>query len=294
MILRKVLKMLYNNNSPLKSQLVRRLSLIKKAPIYFLIEFLRFLRGEFIRVPNFPIVRKITHDINFLFDFYFDQQIHQMYKKTYHLHVIRAMKKILEEGDIFIDVGASIGYLSSIGASLVGKKGEVHSFEPVPTYFQRLQKTSQLNKDYKMMVNNVALADYSGKGKIRITDHTSVGWNSMVPKFIRKEDKKIIKINVIRLDDYIFKNNLGKVKLIKIDVEGFENEVLKGLSEFLKKGKDLPYLIVEIMPSSAYDLKELKKYMNKYGFRTYDLLTEKPLDISKLNTHTDVLFKHIN
>src|SRR3990170_2952868 len=85
-----------------------------------------------------------------LFDFDFNYlgyktlYIKQMYFDCYEIATVEAIKKMLRPGDIFIDVGANIGYLTAIGAGLVGKAGQVHSFEPVSESFQRLKKIAEM------------------------------------------------------------------------------------------------------------------------------------------------------
>ena len=70
------------------------------------------------------------------------------------------MEKYLSYGDTFIDIGANIGYLSMIGANIVGKDGAVHAFEPVPHYFKILEKLAKMNSGYKIIVNPIARARF--------------------------------------------------------------------------------------------------------------------------------------
>jgi len=80
-----------------------------------------------------PLPKTTCKKINgvwFRFDFDLDPRIKKMYLGEYETETVETMKKLLRQGDVFIDVGANIGFLSAVAAGLVG--GQIHSFEPVP------------------------------------------------------------------------------------------------------------------------------------------------------------------
>jgi len=104
-------------------------------------------------------------------------------------------------GDVFVDVGANIGYISAIALGLVGQSGVVHSFEPVPDYFMRLKNIPAANRGYRHIVNQCALGERDGSAKIAVTNTSNIGWNTMVPKFMSAETtKEKIEVPVKRLD----------------------------------------------------------------------------------------------
>ena len=82
-----------------------------------------------------------------------------MYFGSYALLVIDAMKRFLRPGDIFFDVGANIGYLSAIAAGLVGTQRASSRFEPVPAYFERLQRLAELNPNTRFVANSCAAGE---------------------------------------------------------------------------------------------------------------------------------------
>jgi len=222
----------------------------------------------------------------------------QMYFDCYEIAMVEMMRKILKPGDTFIDVGANIGYLSAIGTSLVRQEGQVHSFEPVPQSFQRLKKLAEMNLDYKIILNNCALGEKSGITKMDFAKPPHSGGSTLIPNFLTDIPKEIITVPTIRLDDYIRKNNLKKIALIKIDVEGFEFPVLKGLQNYFEKVNRKPIIICEIVPSACpllgYTLTQLLEYMKKYGYEAYNIMNPKlKVDITKLKEGigADVVFK---
>jgi FkbM family methyltransferase len=216
-----------------------------------------------------------------------------MYFGSYSPLVVDAMKRHLRPGDTFIDAGANIGYLTAVAAALVGPLGQVHSFEPVPRYFQRLQRLVDLNPSHTIVANSFALGAASGLATIYVTQEP--GQNTLVGGY--KADAEVIsvlEIPVISLDSYIEARCLGRVALIKIDAEGFELPILEGLQHTFRDGQR-PAIICEIAPR-AYslmrrDISELAELMSKFGYAARDIIDgQSPVNLLALGHVTDVLF----
>ncbi len=233
--------------------------------------------------------------VGYTFDYTLDSELRKMYWGAYEVETVWAMEQFLKPGDIFMDVGANIGFISAVGAGLVGKTGEVHSFEPVPTYFQRLTDFSTANPDYTIRTHPFALGEKPGQATIQINQNNNIGWNTMVPGFMPPEDRKeSISVPVRRLDDFIQEELIGHIALIKIDTEGFELPVLKGLSHYLTHQR--PPIICEIAPRAyplqGHSLGELKAYMSEFSYRAYsivDLRTE--VELTRLTETYTLVFR---
>ncbi|MFX0083692.1 MAG: FkbM family methyltransferase, partial [Candidatus Hodarchaeota archaeon] len=253
---------------------------------------------EFPKINLNTVIRKIN-GINYKFYFNFASRYRGMYLSLNSLPIVNVLLKYLKRGTVFIDAGANIGYLSAIGAGLVGKKGQVHSFEPVPQYYRKLLEFKNLNKNYQIYTNNFALGESLGTSNISLSK-TIIGWNTMISGLLTPNQvKETVKVEVKRLDDYIFKKKISNISLIKIDVEGYEYFLLKGLTEFFESSKEsLPPLIIEIAPS-VYPLidktlADLENLMMQYNYCAYSLDEKFQIDVKKLNKSRDVLFKQFN
>jgi hypothetical protein len=108
--------------------------------------------------------------IDFEIDLGLDPVMQSMYFGLYQYEITSLMKRILKEGDTFIDVGANVGYISAFALGLVGGCGNVHAFEPVPRYVSRLRALQRNNSDANLHVNGVALGEMEGTAKISITN----------------------------------------------------------------------------------------------------------------------------
>jgi FkbM family methyltransferase len=244
-------------------------------------------------MPALPALKRIA-DVVFEFDLNRYRGTAPMYFGSYALPIVETMKRLLRPGDVFLDVGANIGYLAAIAASLVGPAGQVHCFEPVPEYFDRLQKLVTLNPEYDIRVNSHAAGEAPGACTIYVTREP--GQNTMVPAY--KSGPEIVEtmeVPVIRLDSYLKEQAIERVAVIKIDAEGFEMPILKGLEGYFQNSSRRPAIICEIAPR-AYPLmgrkvSELAAYMSRYGYRARDLIDgTTPVNLEAIHHVDDVLF----
>ena len=251
--------------------------------------FLKYLRKFFFERVIFAFFRPPLHFVknirgvifeadfkSFPQDKGFQECVKEIYFDTYEVEVREYMEKILKTGDIFVDVGASAGYLSAIGASLVKESGQVHCFEPAPILFQSLGKLPLKNPKYKIIVNNCALGDKTGTIKFNYAAFPSLGGSSIVPGFLEFHHiskVQTIDVPIMRLDEYLQKNKLERVALIKIDVEGVEKEVLEGGINTLRDKIDNVFIEISPLrkPPDSSDYLEVFKMLHNCGFAFIDV-----------------------
>jgi FkbM family methyltransferase len=240
------------------------------------------------------VKEKQVNGVNFSFDFSFSPYMKKIYHGLFEFTVQEVVKSFLSKGDVFVDVGANIGYISAIGAGAVGATGEVHSFEPVPLYFNYLSQLPKLNPGRKIYINNFALGEHNAVNNIDVAVNANIGANSMVNGFVQKDMiAQTIAVPTKRLDDYLEEKGICP-NFIKIDVEGYEFPVLKGAARFFEKHKSkLPPILVEITPRvySGSGIAEFENYMFSFGYKSYDAFGKDRVDIKKLTEQTDILFK---
>jgi len=290
------------------NKFIQGLKLLIIDPLLFL-KYLRkfFIEAILIKLPGVDAVpqnfRKNINGVLFEIDFAFfpknEHWLRQMRFGLYEIATVECMKKILKKGDVFIDVGAHIGYLTAVGASLVGKRGQVHSFEPVPLYFEYVRKLVLQNLGYKIVPQNCALGEKTETAVMCYNGPLHSGGSSLVlgelnPAIIEGS----INVSIRRLDDYLRQNKLEGVALIKIDVEGYEFPVLKGLQKYFENTDYRPPIICEITPSAYLLLgtsrQELIDYMKQYGYEAYNIMAPwRKVDITKFKEGTNVIWKAV-
>lgn len=139
-------------------------------------------------------------------------------------------------GKDIIDAGAYIGDSSLILSKFTHKK--VYAFEPVPSNYEMLMRTIELNALCNVVPCPYALGEKTGMVQISVNDSCSTQFVNNAFKY-----KENINVNVVTLDEYVQRNNL-KVGLIKVDIEGAEQLLLQGAMETIKSQR--PALLVSI------------------------------------------------
>ena len=178
------------------------------------------------------------------------------------------VKQEINKGDVVIDIGANIGYYTLIFAKLVGDTGKVFAFEPDPTNFELLRKNIEINGYKNVILEKKALSDKEGKVTLVLNKENTGG------HYISKQPtKNSIQVDAITVDDY-FKNFGYKIDFIKMDVEGAESMVLKGMANLLKHNADLK-MMVEYNSSAIRNMglepTSYLKLLIKNGFRLIDI-----------------------
>lgn len=156
------------------------------------------------------------------------------------------MLQVLKPGQVFIDVGAHFGYFTLLGARLVGRGGQVHSFEPTPSTFEilRINAGGRLG----VVLNQCAAWSQAGQLKLRDFGGRLSAFNSAFPPRLdqhggRPASGKWIEVDAVALDDYCATRGLSP-QFIKIDAESAERQIIGGMERLL--GEDRPAVTVEV------------------------------------------------
>lgn len=165
----------------------------------------------------------------------------------YESYTAQAIKNNLEAGETFWDIGANIGWFSLFAAKIVGSNGRVFAFEPSPDVFNLLCPNTRGLDSIRVFQSGVGNADtvaaFAAHGASSsasfVEEVTKINQHYLQEIPIRK-----IEVNIRKLDTLV--KALGRPRLVKIDVEGFELEVLRGATDLLSTAQ--PTLIMEIHP----------------------------------------------
>jgi len=150
------------------------------------------------------------------------------------------------EGDWVIDIGANVGHYTKKMSDIVKNSGRVISFEPIKETFSILSSNTLEYKYDNVSLFNCALSD-----KMKIVNMSIPKYDSGLNDYYRAQinnDMDGKSILTISVDDLNFCN---RIKLIKIDAEGEELNILKGMTELLKKYH--PVLIIEDNDAAIID-----------------------------------------
>jgi FkbM family methyltransferase len=169
-------------------------------------------------------------------------------------------------GEVVFDIGAHYGYFSLLLAHLVGERGRVYAVEPTPSTFDILQRNA--SKRANITCLNVAAGDKLDTCEIKDYGVRYCAWNTLattsrMPTVLNQHTPKQVRVGMIKLDAYISDHNL-KPKLIKIDAENYEAQIVKGLEDTLERTR--PKVILEM--GSANSL-TAARYLLSHGYELF-------------------------
>ena len=153
------------------------------------------------------------------------------------------LDRFLQPGMTFLDVGANEGIYSVFAARRVGAEGTVWAFEPSRRELDRLRCNLELN-GLKVRVFPLALADSAGHADLRVAGYEHEGQNTLGAfAYTGVELARTEPVDLMRLDDVVEQNPLGRLDAIKVDVEGAELRLFRGATATLRRFR--PVLLFE-------------------------------------------------
>jgi FkbM family methyltransferase len=161
--------------------------------------------------------------------------------KVFDPCVTETLHRLIDPGDLVVDVGANVGYLSSLAVARSGSGGTVVSYEPHPRVFELLDANAARWRSHggvaSVETRQAAVSDHAGTAELESSAlfHVNMGLASLADGggAAKGADTHVFEVAVGRLDDEFAGRSIG---LLKIDVEGHEPEVLAGAEKLLRSG----------------------------------------------------------
>lgn len=154
--------------------------------------------------------------------------------------------ELLRPGDVFVDVGANIGYFSVLAASVVGEQGGVFAFEPDPDNYRLLLANAALNALQQCITPiQAALSDVAGEGQLFLSAD-NLGDHQV---YASGEARPSVSIALVNGSDFL-RDRLQRMDLLKVDTQGSEYQVIAGLLPLLLQMPGKPRILIELTPHS--------------------------------------------
>ena len=211
----------------------------------------------------------------------------EMFLQHYERETTNLFKEKIERGGVIIDLGAHIGYFTSLFSELVGKNGKVYAFEPNPELFVMLKQNTR-------KFENVVLSEMAVSNKGGVINFyeslNNTGNHSIFPADFREVK---ISVNSVRLDDVIKE----KVDWIKMDIEGAEPLAIEGMNRIISENQNIK-LVIEFCPDilnlTNYTPKQFIGMIYSMGFKVYAITENGLKEITKDNNQNGIyhLTKH--
>jgi len=237
------------------------------------------------RLNPYPVVYSYTDKTKLIIQRSMTGATGNLYCGLHEFNDMGFLLHFLRHDDLFVDIGANIGSYTILAAGHVG--ASVVSVEPVPKTFEHLRNNISINQvANKVVAYNLALGNE--KGQISFTSTLDT-----MNHVATASESNTIQVPVDTLDAIMEKEK--EPVLLKIDVEGFETNVLKGASQTLSR-KNLKAIIIELNGSGAkygYDERLLhdKLLENNYHPYQYNPFQRELTAIDTFGTHNTIYIK---
>lgn len=216
----------------------------------------------------------------------------KMAQGTYESNVSETLTRIVQKGDVFIDIGANVGYFSRMASEVIGADGAVYAIEPdVANYCALSENTAQFSN---VTTSHVAISDKTGF--TRMNHSTNAACHSLVntDNYLDGKQFMVCTITLDHLWEHFLKEK--KINVLKIDVEGAEIMVLNGMEKILS-AEAVENMIIEYCPRILKNagFNELEYYHKISLFSSIQIMDDiyrSMVKDGKINSLSE--FKHIS
>jgi len=198
----------------------------------------------------------------------------------YEFETREIIAKILLPDSIFLDLGANIGLHSIFATKFLSGIGKVYSFEPTPNTFNYLLKNIKTNNlTEKIKPENIAITNQDGYAYFSVTNNSEC--NSIVSEL--NDDISTIQVPTMSIDNYCKINNIQKVDLIKMDIEGQELNDMKSMVDTVKNNESIK-IIFELHENNLKNNNEepysILSFLNSIDLKYFMLINNNPIYFS--------------
>lgn len=191
--------------------------------------------------------------------------------RKYEIGETTLLHSILKPGMTFVDVGANIGYFTALAAKVLGPSGKVIAFEPDPYNFSLLTRNVSQNLFSNVLLKNCALGSAAGQSELFFSD-SNFGDHRLCPD--GTDARQSTTIRVEPLDSALDGCGISHIDVLKMDVQGYELEVVRGAKKALGSSGNM-LVLTELWPygleRAGGSAKELFQTFMDYDFKAFAL-----------------------
>jgi len=180
------------------------------------------------------------------------------YRGVHEPPVTQWIKKELDPEMTILDIGANIGYYVLLESSVLNQNGSLYAIEPVPSTYGILQKNIALNQLSNVTTYQYAVGSAPGEAMIEVTEKRN--WSHIAHSNLSAKRANLISdatyqsvpVPMTTVDLFVQEQQIENVNFIRMDVEGFETEIIKGAIHTLTNHRPLK-VFMEVHPFFAED-----------------------------------------
>lgn len=173
---------------------------------------------------------------------------------------------LLRPGDVAIDVGANCGVITHWCAHAVGRNGVVHAFEPQASLAKAIRESAALNNLTNIEVHNLALSDTDAVEDLFVP-HGHSGGGSLGGR--RHQNGRMEEVRLAHAGEFLRSLGLASIRLLKLDAEGHESNVIGGMGRLLEKGQ-VDFVLFEALDDAAES--RVRHDLENLGYTVYGVV----------------------
>jgi FkbM family methyltransferase len=195
--------------------------------------------------------------------------------------VVRVFRTFLTQRSVVLDIGANFGLYTALTASIVRNHGRLYGFEGNPQVFESLRRTIIANQLYfnpNIIAANLLVSDRSGRGVLHYSPN-QLGGGTMSDVRLWGVNQPSVEVDMTTVDDYL-PSDLS-VDLVKIDVEGHEPLVIRGMECTIGRSPNIHMVIELAAPLLTHTVKpaDFVDYIRGLGFSICRLLPDFEIEV---------------
>lgn len=229
------------------------------------------------RLPNGRILRLWSRG-----DDWISNQVYWRGWSGYEPETVPLFFRLAVSARVTLDIGAYVGFYALLAAH-ANPEGRVYAFEPHPGIFPRLERNVALNRLGGVRCVPSAVGDLDGTGELFHVSTAMPSSSSLSREFMEGAPHLgSSRVAVVTLDRFARENALPRVDLVKIDTEGTEAQVLRGMCETLRR--DRPSIVCEVLPGRGAE-QPLEAILHPLGYHYYLLTPAGPSPRERIEGH---------
>lgn len=222
------------------------------------------------KLSQSPLVCRVKHGFLMELDSFDWAQLELLENRNTEPITMSLITETLREGDLFVDVGANIGFTSLVGREAVGGSGKVIAFEPQPYCCERLMRNWEINAYENIFLHVCAIGDVDGFIDFAQQPQTDKSKLSVVHK--NSSNLKIkFRVPICTLDSIFSDAADQKIRLLKIDVEGYEISAFHGAKKVLSNIDNIIFEALTHDAESKLHVEKCVAFLRNQGFSICDV-----------------------
>ena len=206
--------------------------------------------------------------------------------QTHEPLTTKLLSKELKKGMTCLDVGGNIGYYTLLESNIVGNNGKVIAIEPSPVNFKHLKKNLSIQDAKNVDAYNFAAGDVDGEVNFLVYQESNGSFT--IPDGETTDlPGELIKVPAKRMDTFLDELNIEHVDFVRMDVEGYEHHIIKGMNNIIKNSKPMFQIEVHVTLLGKEGTKKFLKEFQDYGYEA-KYYVPRDIDLPIIGTMNDV------